>query len=55
MFTQGTLAHSVWRALVAALSFAIPFTAFAFPGWENITLGAIIFGILHYAQKQLGM
>lgn len=52
MFTQGTLAHSIYRAIVAAASFGIPLATMAMPGWESITLGSIIFGLLHYAETK---
>jgi hypothetical protein len=55
MFTQGSIAQSIWRALVAALSFAIPLIGMALPGWESITVGSIVYAILHYAQKQVGL
>jgi hypothetical protein len=55
MFTSGTLTHSLWRAVVAAISFGIPLVALAMPGWEGITLGGLIYTILHYAQSQAGL
>lgn len=52
MFTQGTLARSIFRATVAALSFGIPLITLAIPHWADVTVGAIIFGLLHYAETK---
>jgi hypothetical protein len=52
---KGTLTHSIWRAVVAAFSFGIPLVAMALPGWERITLGGLVYAILHYAQSQAGL
>jgi hypothetical protein len=55
MFTRGTIIHSLWRALVAGASFGLPLLTAAFPTWESITLGTIVYALLHYAQSQVGL
>ncbi len=46
---------ATWRAVVAAFSFGIPLVAMAMPGWEGITLGTVVYAILHYTQSQAGL
>lgn len=55
MFTSGTLIHSLWRAVVAAISFGIPHVAMALPGWEGIIIGTLVYVLLHCAQSQVGV
>jgi hypothetical protein len=47
-----SIGHSIWRAVVAAVSFGIPLVAMALPGWEGITLGTIVYTLLRYAQTK---
>ena len=37
------------------LKWISPSSASAAPGWEQVTLGAVAFGILHYAQTKVGL
>lgn len=55
MFTQGTVGHSVWRTVVAALSFGLPLLATTFPTWEQVSIGTVVFWFLHYAQSKMGI
>lgn len=45
--------NSLWRAVVAGISFGIPVLTLAIPEWQNITLGAVAFFVLHFAEKKL--
>lgn len=46
------IGKSVWRGLVAFLSFSIPVLFMSFPTWENLTIGSIMFAILHFIEKK---
>jgi hypothetical protein len=52
MFTPGTKLHSIYRAIVAFLSFAVPVLVTGYPTIANMTLGSLLFGLLHYAETK---
>jgi hypothetical protein len=53
MLTQGTFIHSVYRAVLAFISFAIPLVFTQFPDLQTVTVGSIAYGIIHYLASQL--
>jgi ABC-type uncharacterized transport system permease subunit len=53
MLTQGTFAHSVYRAVLAFLSFAIPLAFTAYPDLQTVTVGSVLFAILHYLSSKV--
>ena len=46
--TAGTWQNKVLHFVVAALSFGLPVLTLAFPEWQNITLGAIVYAGFNY-------
>lgn len=55
IFTSGTVLHSLYRALLAALAFGIPLLLSTEPTWANISIGTILMAIAHYALSQKGL
>lgn len=45
--------NSIWRTLIAVLSFGTPLVFMNFPALENLTIGTIVFFVLHYAEKRI--
>lgn len=52
MLKQGTLGLSIYRALIALLSFGIPTLITGYPTIANMTISTILFGLLHYAETK---
>lgn len=48
---QNQSTRSIWRGIVAFIAFALPLAIGAFPEYANLTLGAVLFTILHFIEK----
>lgn len=46
------ITKSIWRGVVALLSFGIPIVFTTFPQWETLTIGTVAFAILHFLEKK---
>jgi len=52
-FTQGTVAHSIWRGILSFAVFGITTVLAHHPEWGTITVASIAFAVTHYIETQI--
>lgn len=53
MFTQGTVAHSIYRGVLVFGAFTVTTLMLSHPEWGTITLGSIAAAFVHYIASKL--